>query len=296
MPTLQTDQAFKIDRRSNLSWKEFDNEYLKKNLPVIITDATVPWRARDTWNLDFLKEKYGKKLVRCRGMNEDIELQAYIDQVLRSTVEKPTPYLRNLNIQTDFPELTGDITPRVIYTSPDWMSSRLLPDGFPKKRLVNQLFISGRGTTIVLHYDDWMSHNFISNVMGVKHFTIFHQSDTPYLYPRSEDPLLTQIPNIYTIDLAKYPLYSKATPIEFDLGPQESLFIPCGWWHATQTKETCISVSSSFVAKWNWPDFRREMTKIARVKKKRPLLAVALSAYLMAVGGLLNIRYSLFKS
>ena len=34
-----------IDKRSNLSYKEFEKEYLFPRKPVVITDATLKWKA-----------------------------------------------------------------------------------------------------------------------------------------------------------------------------------------------------------------------------------------------------------
>jgi jumonji domain-containing protein 7 len=51
--------------------------------------------------------------------------------------------------------------------------------------------------------------------------------------------------------LAKYPLFSRATPIEFTINAGELLFLPAFWWHQVQCEDTGISVSF-----WWAPEFQ----------------------------------------
>ena len=50
---------FQIDRRSNLGRKALLNEYVNKNLPVILTDAAKDWPAIGKWTPEFFKTHYG---------------------------------------------------------------------------------------------------------------------------------------------------------------------------------------------------------------------------------------------
>ena len=280
-----------IDRRSGLGYREFVEEYLIPRKPVVITDGIGHWRAAKEWSLDFFSQKFGTKMVRCRGQAHDVALGDYIANLAHSTLANPSPYLRNISIQGNFPEVLSHILPRFHYATPDLASSYLLPYGFPRKRYTNHLFISGRGSRIILHYDDWMFHAVISNIQGVKRFTLFPPSDAGYLYPREDDIILSQIPDFYNLDGSRFPLVEKATRHEVDVGPLESIFVPCGWWHTTLTLESCISVGSAFVSRWNWNAFAGEMTRIARHKKKRPLLAGMIHSYLFLVGKTLGSTF-----
>ena len=55
----------------------------------------------------------------------------------------------------------------------------------PRDRLrpnhLNQLFISGRGARITLHYDDWMTHNMVSNIFGERPFMLFDPTQPEHL-------------------------------------------------------------------------------------------------------------------
>ena len=48
-----------IEKRTGLTRQEFEEDYLKKNKPVIFTDLINNWPARDKWTFDYFKNKYG---------------------------------------------------------------------------------------------------------------------------------------------------------------------------------------------------------------------------------------------
>lgn len=277
-----------IDRRSRLSVREFSQEYLKQNKPVVITDTLEQWAAMEKWDLAYFKQNHGDKEFICRGQNAPIRLDDYIDSLKDSSFENPVPYMRNVNVQPDFEELLSDISPRLPYTEPDYLSSRWLPRNWLRHDHLHQFFVSGVGITIPLHFDDWMSCNFISNLIGVKEFTFFHPDDGSNLYPRKDDIILSEIVNIYDVDRAKFPLFEKATPWVVELGPGESLFVPSGWWHTSLTRENCISISSSFVSRHHWRSFTREMRRLYAFDS--PFKSRVLYAYLSIAGVMINLR------
>ena len=63
-----------IERRSNLSYEEFIENYAKKNKPVIITDAMNDWSAFENWKEENLLEKYSDVLFKTdKFVNESDE-------------------------------------------------------------------------------------------------------------------------------------------------------------------------------------------------------------------------------
>lgn len=248
-----------IERCGALSNAEFRERFVKPRRPVVLTDAIHAWAARKHWSPSFFRRKHGHRMVTCRETTAPVRLDDYIDSLDASSFEQPAPYLRNLNIQTDWPELVPDIAPKVSYSQPDWLSSRLFPSHWPRPRHLNQLFISGKGARISLHYDDWMTHNLVSNIVGEKQFLLFEPDQGRFLYPRKDEYLVSQIPDPYSVDPDAFPLFAQATPTQVTIGPGESLFVPCGWWHTTRTLSTCISVSSSFANRDNWESLVNEV-------------------------------------
>jgi hypothetical protein len=106
---------------------------------------------------------------------------------------------------------------------------------------------------------------------GRKRFVLFSPEDSRYLYPRKflADPLAwfdeteavfcSEVPfedGIENIDHDRFPLFRKATPIEVELGPGDSLFIPTHWWHYTYALEPCVLIADFWDAplrRWGWP-------------------------------------------
>ncbi|HND15950.1 MAG TPA: cupin-like domain-containing protein, partial [Saprospiraceae bacterium] len=56
-------KLFPVDRRTGLNRETFKNEYLKPSKPVVFTDFMDAWPAKEKWNNDFFKEKYGDLIV-----------------------------------------------------------------------------------------------------------------------------------------------------------------------------------------------------------------------------------------
>ena len=67
-----------IDRRSNLSYKEFEQEYLFPRKPVVITDATAKWKASQ-WTPQWFKEKYAEKIVKTD--QGEMRMDKFIDAI-----------------------------------------------------------------------------------------------------------------------------------------------------------------------------------------------------------------------
>ena len=272
--------------REGLTFAEFDHEYLRASRPVIIRGAIDRWPAYANWTPEMFARRYAGRPVQCRSDSGPWTMDSYIEKLETSSPDTPLPYLRNVNIQTDFPELVPDIEPRVIYSGPDWLSSRLMPDNWPRAKNLNQLFISGRGARISLHYDDWMTHNMISNICGDKRFVFFKADQSDKLYRRGSkmepnDYLLSAV-DPWKPDLERFPKFKEAERIETVLRNGETLFIPAGWWHSSFTESTCISVSSSFA---NWSNWGAFVTEIGRLRQgSNPVKSTAMLAYLQAVG------------
>jgi hypothetical protein len=133
-----------IDRRQQLPYEEFAEEYLFPGKPVIITGGVRGWRALDNWTPDYFKSKYGSMNLRIDDKN--YTMADFIDSVNSSSSVKPAPYLRNEIIEQFLPELLADISPLPRYFFPNWLDGRL--SRVLRSRLHNgspELYIGGSG-------------------------------------------------------------------------------------------------------------------------------------------------------
>lgn len=282
MPSTQ------IERRYRPSHSDFSKEFLYPRKPVVITGALDRWTALTRWTPEFFKERYGDVPLRVEGQpytlggflpqkddGKPLTLGELIDLVLASTEDNPAPYLRNVHIEKFLPELNADLQPVPGYFSPNWLDgplTRPLHSRLHGGRF--ELYIGGAGGKFpVLHWDTWHIYTFLSQVYGVKRYTLFAPDQTPFLYARGNQ---SQI-DLEHPDLQKFPLFAKATPIELELQPGEILFVPAGWWHTAKILTPSITVSASRVNASNWREFSQDLKSHAPLHM-RPLVSAYLTS------------------
>ena len=284
-----------IDRRSNLSYKDFAREYLYANKPVVITDGIRHWKALSRWSPEFFKTQFaGMKFTIANAEKgqtgyegnggTEYAMPAFIDRVLQSTEENPAPYFRNRVLYEEFPSLKQDVQPLPDYFFPNW-----LPDRFAVKHVGEvlnrgaavELYIGGRGGAFpVLHYDGAAAHAFLMQIYGRKQFIVFSPDQEKFLYPSPEKQNFSLINSIDNPDLVKFPLFAKAVPTVFVLEPGELLFIPSHWWHTTKMLTPSISISVNVVNQSNW----RALVDYVAMRQRSPVRSLASRGYLNAAG------------
>lgn len=277
----------RIERRRRPLYSAFSREFLAPRKPVVITGALDIWGALARWTPQFFKEAYGAVPLYAdnqpytlggflpkKNDGSPLTLGEFIDLVLASSNENPAPYLRNVHIEKFLPELNADLQPVPDYFQPNWLEGRVakpLDTRLHSGRF--ELYIGGTGGRFpVLHCDTWHIHTFLSQIYGVKRYTLFAPEQAPFLYPRGNQ---SQV-DLENVDLEKFPLFARAAVISCDLHAGEILFVPAGWWHTTRILTPSITVSASRVNVSNWRDFSHDL-KAKAPKHVRPLVAAYLT-------------------
>jgi len=276
-----------IDRRYHLSYEDFAREYLFPGKPVIIGGAVAGWQALDKWTPDYFKTNFGSTNLSIDGKN--YRMADFIDRVKSSTSQNPAPYLRNAVIDQFLPQLLPDIDPLPGYFFPNWLDGRLsrglrsrLHDGSP------ELYIGGSGAKFpFLHFDNYHTHAFLTQIYGIKEYTAFPEDQTPLLYASPHQYNASQIPDIENPDFEKFPLFAKAVRLRFRLHPGEILFIPGGLWHTARMLTPSISISVNRANASNWATLTHDMWTNAPLPLK-PLAA----AYLTGIRAFHTLRGS----
>lgn len=276
-----------IERRHRPVYSEFNREFLEPRKPVVITGTLEHWRALTRWTPQFFKETYGAVPLHVKNQpytlggflperkgGAPLTLGEFIDLVLASSDEKPAPYLRNVHIEKFLPELSADLRPVPDYFQPNWLEG---PMAKPLDTRLHggrfELYIGGTGGRFpVLHYDTWHIYTLLSQIYGVKRYTLFAPEQAPFLYARGNQ---SQV-DVEKVDLEKFPLFAQATAISCDLRPGEILLVPAGWWHTTRILTPSITVSASRVNASNWRDFSRDL-KTTAPPRARALVAAYLA-------------------
>jgi histone arginine demethylase JMJD6 len=273
-----------IDRLENLSYQEFERDYLMPLRPVIVTDAMRGWPALGKWTPEFFRDHYGTLPICVDGRS--MTLGEMIELVLVSTPEQPAPYLRNQLLSKLPRELRADVTPLPIYTLPNWLESPLL--GRHRSLSSFEIYIGGHGARFpTLHYDGLHSHAFLMEIYGRKEFWCYSPEQAPLMYPRDGiGRNQSKVNDVEHPDLERFPLFATAVCEKFVLAPGEMLFVPAGWWHTTRLLGPAISVSISCANATNWKEFARDYG-VGLGGKYGRLVGLAATSYLNVLGWVL---------
>ena len=282
---LVNENGLCVQKKYGLTYEEFAKDHMFGNFPVVIGDACKDWTAKDKFTPDFFRTEYGDHEVVVQG--NSYSLNDFIDLLEKSTTENPAPYPCKLQIDREYPKLIPDISPRLQYATPDWCHHKLVKPFLGSADTYEVFLGSPGGQFPYVHYDFMGLHAYITQLYGYKEFTVVPPDQTPYIYPKKNDPWVSEVPDIKNIDLKKFPLSAKATPITFTVGPGETLFIPNGWWHTARSLTVTISVALDALNASNWNRFEKEV--LMRVNKKtNVVVGKMVSLYLSMVGKFLS--------
>ncbi len=262
------------------------HEYVKRNLPVVVEGAGQAVPAMHKWTPEFFKEQFGPKRVNITYA-EKMTFNAFIDAVLASREDAPGPYMYRLFIGPHLPELLPDLDPPNPYAFPRRLASPLMlrpwrrPDGYLK------LLIGGTGGRFpTLHYDGENAHATVTEIHGDKEFILYAPEDSSYLYPKADVPNQSRLPDVRHVDLARFPLFPKATPYRTVLHPGDMVFIPSRWWHTARALSPSISIGQNIYDASNWHGYVRDVCPPDH--GMRGLKNLVKKTYLTGLGGVLS--------
>jgi len=253
-----------IPRVSALSEKDFHEKYFLPAKPVIITDATEEWPARN-WTIENLVERVGHNEVWVRGKTnmEDYRVGKaytirkdtfgnYCKDLLKENARARSSYLAVASMQQAFPQLQDDV-PLPIYLR-----------NYGKLHLGPYLWVALKGHYEFCHFDP--DDNFLVMIKGRKQVRLFG-IDLNSLYPNplgSHGKTVQSQVNCDNPDLEKFPLFQNAVCQYCVLEPGEMLFIPAFFWHQVNALDTGISMNmfygdpgeNNFISKMFLPPYK----------------------------------------
>jgi Cupin-like domain len=273
----------RIDAR-DLPYSKFVQEYVARNLPVVIHNAAQGWAALDKWTPEYFKAQYGSQIVDVTyGVQQ--QLSEVMDGVLASTAEKPGPYLHKVIIHQHMPSLLQDLAPENPYAFPVRYCSPLMPKRFRRPDGYLKLLIGGVGGKFpLMHFDSDNSHAVITEIYGDKEFVLFAPEDSAYVYPHEKSANTSQIDDLDHVDLNRYPDFPKATQYRAIISPGESIFVPSRWWHSARVVTTSVSVCTNSMYATNWRGFVDLSVESASGSSAK----IAKRFYLNLTGGVMN--------
>ena len=235
-----------VDR---ISRKEFYNEFVKKEQPVLIKKQTQDWAARELWNAEYFKNPEWNLPVAAKtgnvseGKRQVSPLSDYVNSLLEyeKALEKGVnpdkpPYLHDVPIFHLLPELTKDIEPFPLELFPKWYW----------KNFQNyiQFFMGGTNSFTPLHFDTLCTHNMFFQMVGTKKFILIRAEQKDLCYMKGWR--WSQI-DAGKLDLTKYPEAAKLEIHEVIVKDGEMLYMPPGMLHQVHG----LSFSISFNIDWH---------------------------------------------
>lgn len=215
-----------IERVKTISKKDFFENYVQKQKPVVVEQLTNDWPAYEKWKLEYIKQIAGDKEVPLYddrpvsykdGFNEahaKMKMSDYIDLLL----SKPTNYRIFLyNLMKEVPSLNKDFR---------WPNIGL--------RLVKQLpmlFFGGENSRVFMHYDIDYSNILHFHFHGKKRCILFAPDQTKFLYKVPHALISREDIDFDNPDFEKWPALKQAQGLICELKHGEMLYMPEGYWH-----------------------------------------------------------------
>jgi histone arginine demethylase JMJD6 len=274
-----------VDKRTNLSLKEFNSEYYRYCKPIVISDATQPWKAHTNWNAEFFKNKFADRNVEVGG--KPYLMKDFMDIVMASTDENPSPYLNEVNIPEVFPELMPDLVPYFKYSIKDRLKSKLIPRKWGQRDGFVELLIGGKGTCFpVLHYDGFHMHTFVTQIRGDKEFYFISPDQTKNLYVENAYSNKSPV-SFFNPDYNKFPLFKEIKPTMVVVKEGETIYIPSGWWHTTRILSLSIAVSVNSMNQEKWNKYVDDF--VYKASNGSKLKSFVFKTYLKGAGTLMSV-------
>lgn len=231
-----------VRRVAGLSRDEFLERYYAANRPVILTDLTNDWPARELWSPEYLDWQLGGERVEVMaGRNSDPNYEIngakhrqemlfsqYVERIL--TGGETNDYYLVANNQffkrPAVKRLLDDIHMPPAYLDPQRVEGHV------------HFWFGPAGTVTPLHHDTM--NIFMSQVYGRKRVRLIPAAQWEWIYNHT---------GVYSpvdpeqVDDRSWPDFVKADMIDIVLEPGETLFLPVGWWHHVRALDVSISVS-----------------------------------------------------
>jgi len=243
MAVPQCRSNHEIPRVSSLSGSDFLTHYFQTATPVILTDMTENWPARQ-WTIEGLVDKVGENEVWVRGKTNQEDYRTgkaytirkakfkdYCSDLLAGNAKARSSYLAVGSIQQSFPELLDDVP------LPEYLKQH------GKLHLGPYMWLALKGHYEFNHFDP--DDNFLVMIKGRKQVRLF-KHDIDSLYPNplgSHGKTVQSQVNLDTPDLSRFPKFANAECQYTVLHPGEMLFIPAFFWHQVSALDTGISVN-----------------------------------------------------
>ena len=219
-------QLAEIPREKRISKADFLKKYVRPQKPVVIEQLIEDWPAYEKWNLEYIDEVAGDKIV-----------PLYDDRPISSEYKFNEPHTKMK--MSDYIELlkSGPTNYRIflyhmLKEVPSLQKDFWFPDlGIRFLKQLPTLFFGGENSKVFMHYDIDFANILHFHFHGKKQCILFPPSESQYLYKVPHALISRQDIDFVNPDFEKFPALKKAKGYITELNHGEALYMPEGYWH-----------------------------------------------------------------
>lgn len=254
---------FKVDRRANLTLREFAEQYAMQRLPVVITDYVGAGRMSTTgevWDEAFWRRRCGERKVYVQrpakaatwggldGVGSWPLNEVFSMLEAAAAAGKPPSELYGV---FDAPLKSWCAEVLHEYVMPQYFANDVMQRVPPETPLTYRdswpsFFLGRNGTRANLHVDMFGSSFWMALFKGRKHWRFVDESERALLY---EDRHTHNFPGVdlFEPDYERFPLLRHVRVFDVVLQPGELLFVPGGSPHQVANVGDTISLAGNYV-------------------------------------------------
>ncbi len=215
-----------IERVKTITKEEFIHNYYKPQKPLVIEEGFLDWPAYKKWDLDYIKNIAGDKIVPLYD-NEPVDADKKVNEpVAKMRMDEYIELLRKG--PTDLRIFLYSILKEVPALREDFK----IPDfGVKILKGLPMLFFGGEGSNVFMHYDIDFANIFHFHFAGKKQCVLVEPKYTKYMYKQPFAWICREDIDFDNPDFEKFPALKKVKPLVANLEHGQMLFMPEGYWH-----------------------------------------------------------------
>lgn len=242
---------FEVERRTDLTIKEFKEYYVKNGIPVIFDGLAKDWESVKNWSPQYFKDLHGTDevpLIDSTDMTKGVEYMTLSELIDNIDKGNNKAYFRFYNLLVRHPEHVKDF-------DLEWLRKHSHSLKYFESF---QVFIGGKNSYTGLHN----SHiaNLFIQVYGEKEWRLIPMSYLPFIDPPSTtNGIFRYAParnegvpfNVFEPNYEAYPYYKYIDGYKMTLKPGDVFYNPPFMWHTVKNPTDSIGVGFRWANAWH---------------------------------------------